>query len=230
MRRRYCLLSSTGASVARCVWESDERFRACLKLVIADRECGAVDFARSRSIGYVILHELDPVILSDRISLTLDESGIDYTFCFFTRLLRGNICESKGNSIFNFHPSLLPACPGMHGFEESVASGALFIGSTVHLINQQMDAGKIVMQSALPARAPRTDGMELRHQLFLQQCAQLLQVFLWAEAGRVTLSDNQVEIAGADYSGCNLHIPALDDDRCGTFERGVLARRCRMSA
>ena len=166
----------------------------------------------------MLLGERDPVRLSHRIALALDENGIDYTFCFFSRLLQGEICRAKGNSILNFHPSLLPACPGMHGFEDSVASGALFVGSTVHLVNEVMDGGKIVMQSALPARARRIEGGGLRHQLFLKQCAQLLQVFLWADAGRLIILKHQVEIAGADYSGQTLNIPALDDDRCRMLE------------
>jgi phosphoribosylglycinamide formyltransferase-1 len=218
MRKRVCLLSSTGASVARHVWRQDERFRAGLRFVIADRECGAVDFARSESIPHVVLTERDPVRLSDRIAMTLEEHRIDYTFSFFTRLLRGEICRTKGDSILNFHPSLLPACPGMHGFEDSVASGALFIGSTVHLVDDVTDGGKIVMQSALSARASRIEGAGLRHQLYLKQCAQLLQIFLWVDAGRMVVSEHQVEITGADYSGRTMNIPALDDDRCGLLE------------
>lgn len=222
MPKRYCLLSSTGASVARRVWTSDERFRSGLKLVITDRECGASDFARSEGVPHVIIREVDPVLLSQSIGQVLDAHQIDYTFCFFTRLLKGELCTTKGNNIFNFHPSLLPACPGMHGFEDSLASGALVIGSTVHTINETMDGGKIIIQSVLASRPVRRDPKALRHHLFLHQCAQLLQVFLWTENDKLVISESDVQVKGADYSGTSLHFPAFDDHNCCAMAQDII--------
>lgn len=221
MPKRYCLLSSTGASVAHRVWMSDERFRSGLKLVITDRECGASDFARFHEVPHVMVREVDPVRLSQSIGQVLDAHQIDYTFCFFTRLLRGELCTTKGNHIFNFHPSLLPACPGMHGFEDLLASGALVIGSTVHTINETMDGGKIIIQSVLPSRPARHGPKALRHHLFLHQSAQLLQVFLWAENDRLIISECDVQVERADYSGASLHFPAFDDEHCCAMAQDI---------
>jgi phosphoribosylglycinamide formyltransferase 1 len=119
-----------------------------------------------------------------------------------------------GDTIFNFHPSLLPAFAGMHGFEESFRSTALFIGSTVHLINEMMDGGKIVMQSIVPAGPINRDSRALRHSIFLHQCAQLLQLIIWLEARRFQVSSHSAVVTGGDYSGLGLHCPALEDKRC----------------
>ena len=50
----------------------------------------------------------------------------------------------KGNSrqVINFHPSILPACPGMNGFEDTIESGAMHVGSTVHFVDTGIDTGK----------------------------------------------------------------------------------------
>jgi phosphoribosylglycinamide formyltransferase-1 len=211
---RCCLLSSTNASVARHVWANDDRFKECLALVIADRECGALQFAIDKGIHHVLIKETDSLSLSNQIIATLETHQIDYTFCFLTRLLKGAICHTAGDTIFNFHPSLLPACPGMRGFEESIRSTALFIGSTVHLINEMMDGGKIVMQSIVPAGPMNRDSRALRHSIFLHQCAQLLQLIIWLGARRFQVSPHSALVTGGDYSGLSLHCPALEDKRC----------------
>ena len=223
MSARFCLLSSTGGAVVRRVWQEDRRFRDDLSLVITDRHCGAADFATENCIPHVMLQERDGLVFSNKLAALLRECRLDYTFCFFTRLLRGSICKEFGDRIFNFHPSLLPANPGMHGFEDSVASGALFIGSTVHVINELMDAGKIVMQSAVSSRATSGDLKALRHQIYKQQCAQLLQVFLWARAGRLSMNAQGVEVRGADYIGAELCVPAIEDDASRRLASGMSA-------
>jgi phosphoribosylglycinamide formyltransferase 1 len=211
---RCCLLSSTNASVARYVWTKDSRFKECLALVITDRECGALRFAIDKQINHVLIKESDPLSLSNQIVAALEIHDIDYTFCFFTRLFKGVICGAIGDTIFNFHPSLLPACPGMYGFEDSLRSTALFIGSTVHVINEIMDGGKIVMQSIVPAGPLNRDAKALRHRIFLHQCAQLLQIVVWLKARRLAVSSSNVVVAEADYTGVGLHCPALEDKFC----------------
>lgn len=218
----YCLLSSTGGAVAQRVWREDARFRAGLSLVVVDRPCGAADFARENAIPLVMIEERDGLSFSNRLAATLRDYAIDYTFCFFTRLLRGPICAELGHRIYNFHPSLLPACPGMHGFEDSVASGALFIGSTVHVVNEIMDGGKIILQSAVSSRVTNGDQKALRHRIYNQQCAQLLQVFLWAKAGRIDCNSSGIHVVGADYSGNLLNIPSIEDDNCARMYEGQM--------
>lgn len=80
--------------------------------------------------------------------------------------------------MINFHPSILPACPGMDGFGDTLKSGALFIGSTVHFIDEGMDTGKPILQAAFP-RNPGESITKLRHRVFLQQVISLLQVVDW---------------------------------------------------
>ncbi len=217
---RYCLLSSTGGAVARRVWREDARFRAALALVVSDRPCGAAEFARENSIPLVMIEERDGLSFSNRLAATLRDNAIDYTFCFFTRLLRGPICLELGHRIYNFHPSLLPACPGMHGFEDSVASGALFIGSTVHVVNEVVDGGRIIQQSAASSRVTNGDHKAMRHRIYNQQCAQLLQVFVWTEAGRIECGGGGINVIGADYSGNSMNIPAFEDEECLRMHAG----------
>ena len=90
----------------------------------------------------------------------------------------------------------------------------------MHVINEGMDTGKIVMQSALSSRSSLDDFKALRHRLFLHQCAQLLQVFLWVEHGRISVTGTGARVADADYSGVTLNIPAYDDPICQAIAHG----------
>jgi len=51
--------------------------------------------------------------------------------------------------ILNVHPSLLPAFPGVRAIEQAVAHGVKVFGVTVHLVDEGVDTGPIVLQSAV---------------------------------------------------------------------------------
>jgi phosphoribosylglycinamide formyltransferase-1 len=67
--------------------------------------------------------------------------------------------------ILNVHPSLLPAFPGVRAIEQAVEHGVKVFGVTVHLVDEGVDTGPIVLQRAveLPnARDPETVRASLR--------------------------------------------------------------------
>src|SRR5262249_4249790 len=52
--------------------------------------------------------------------------------------------------ILNVHPSLLPAFPGVDAQAQAVAHGVRVSGCTVHLVDEGLDSGPIVVQRAVP--------------------------------------------------------------------------------
>jgi phosphoribosylglycinamide formyltransferase-1 len=48
------------------------------------------------------------------------------------------------------HPSLLPKYPGIHAHEEVLAAKEKESGMTIHLIDEGVDTGKILMQKTCP--------------------------------------------------------------------------------
>jgi phosphoribosylglycinamide formyltransferase-1 len=51
--------------------------------------------------------------------------------------------------IINVHPSLLPAFPGVRAIEQALSYGVKVFGVTVHLVDEGVDTGPIVLQAAL---------------------------------------------------------------------------------
>lgn len=58
--------------------------------------------------------------------------------------------------LVNVHPSLLPAFPGLRAIEQAFAYGVDLYGVTVHLVDEGVDTGPILMQAAV--RLPDADG------------------------------------------------------------------------
>jgi phosphoribosylglycinamide formyltransferase-1 len=52
--------------------------------------------------------------------------------------------------ILNIHPSLLPAFPGLNAQEQALRHGVKISGCTVHFVDENLDAGPIVAQAAVP--------------------------------------------------------------------------------
>jgi phosphoribosylglycinamide formyltransferase 1 len=68
----------------------------------------------------------------------------------YMRLLSKGFVAEFSNRILNIHPSLLPAYPGLHVHERVLEAAERWSGCTVHFVNEQLDAGEIVMQRRVP--------------------------------------------------------------------------------
>lgn len=68
----------------------------------------------------------------------------------FMRVIKKPLLDAFPNRIINIHPSLLPAFPGLHSWEQALRAGVAETGCTVHLVNDQIDAGQILGQSKVP--------------------------------------------------------------------------------
>lgn len=64
----------------------------------------------------------------------------------YMRLLGSFFVRSFENRILNIHPSLLPAFPGVDAQRQALEHGVRITGCTVHLVDEQLDHGPIVLQ------------------------------------------------------------------------------------
>ena len=68
----------------------------------------------------------------------------------FMRLLSAHFIRAFPNRILNIHPSLLPAFPGLDAQRQALEHGVKITGCTVHFVDEFLDSGPIVIQSAVP--------------------------------------------------------------------------------
>jgi phosphoribosylglycinamide formyltransferase-1 len=70
----------------------------------------------------------------------------------FMRLLSPYFVAAFPQRILNIHPSLLPSFPGLEAQRQALEYGVKFSGCTVHLVDENLDAGPILMQAVVPVR------------------------------------------------------------------------------
>ena len=74
----------------------------------------------------------------------------------YMRLLSPAFVAAFPHRIVNIHPSLLPAFPGVDAQAQAVAYGVKVSGCTVHFVDENLDAGPILVQRAVPVRGDDT--------------------------------------------------------------------------
>jgi len=68
----------------------------------------------------------------------------------FMRLLSPYFVSAFPNRILNIHPSLLPAFPGLDAQRQALEYGVKVTGCTVHFVDENLDAGPIIVQESIP--------------------------------------------------------------------------------
>jgi phosphoribosylglycinamide formyltransferase-1 len=99
----------------------------------------------------------------------------------YMRLLSPQFVAAFRNRILNIHPSLLPAFPGLEAQRQALEHGAKFSGCTVHFVDENLDAGPIVLQACVPIED--SDTPETLAERILQQ-----EHRIYTEAVRIVLA------------------------------------------
>ncbi|MFC1498223.1 phosphoribosylglycinamide formyltransferase [Verrucomicrobiota bacterium] len=68
----------------------------------------------------------------------------------FMRIVKPGLLAAFPQRVLNIHPSLLPAFPGMESWKQALDYGAKVAGCTVHIVDEGMDTGPILIQKSVP--------------------------------------------------------------------------------
>lgn len=68
----------------------------------------------------------------------------------FMRILKPEFIKTYKNKIVNIHPSLLPSFKGLHAQKQALLAGVKITGCTVHLVDEGIDTGPILLQECVP--------------------------------------------------------------------------------
>lgn len=85
-----------------------------------------------------------------RVLGALREARVDWVcLAGYMRLLGPAFVAAYRHRIVNVHPSLLPAFPGLGAQRQALEYGVRVSGCTVHLVDEGLDSGPIVVQHAV---------------------------------------------------------------------------------
>jgi len=132
------------------------RLPAQVAIVLADQpDAGALKIAAEYGVAG---HFLDPKGLSReeydlRLIEMLDGAGVDLiVLTGYMRILSPHFVSCFKNRILNIHPALLPSFRGMDAFSQALQYGVKWTGTTVHIVDEDVDHGPIVYQMPVPVR------------------------------------------------------------------------------
>jgi len=157
----------------------------------------AVDKARAAGVPAVVCdHRGQPREEHDRAVLgVFREHGVDLVcLAGYMRLLSTLFLSALPHRVVNIHPSLLPAFPGLDAQRQAWEHGVKVSGATVHLVEEALDAGPIVMQEAVEVRPGDTSEtlaariLEAEHRIY-PRAVRLLLGGRWHVEGRRFVAD-----------------------------------------
>ena len=105
------------------------------------------------------------------------------------------LVDAFRDRIFNIHPSLLPAFPGLHAQRQALEHGAKIAGCTVHVVDEECDHGPIIRQAAVAVLDGDTEEslsariLEAEHRIYPEAVALYFAGRLRIEGRRVLIRD-----------------------------------------
>jgi phosphoribosylglycinamide formyltransferase-1 len=125
-----------------------------IAVVIANRpDARGLEIARQRGLPAVCLPSrgLDREIYDRQLVEELKNRQVELVcLAGFMRLLSAHFVREFPQRILNIHPSLLPAFPGLDAQYQALQHGVKISGCTVHFVDENLDAGPILIQAAVP--------------------------------------------------------------------------------
>jgi phosphoribosylglycinamide formyltransferase-1 len=104
--------------------------------------------------------------------------------------------QAYPNLILNIHPALLPAFPGVDVQRQALLHGVKFSGCTVHIVNDTLDGGPIVMQAPVPVRDDDTVEM-LSARILVEEHRIYSEAIETILSGRCELEGRRVVVRGS---------------------------------
>jgi len=149
------LISGRGSNMVALVdaVKSGEIPDSRVAVVVSDKANAAgLEKARERGVETVVIErkgrtreQHDAEIMAE-----LNRRGVEL-ICLagYMRLLSCEFIQAFPSQIINIHPSLLPSFPGLDAQAQALKHGVKITGCTVHYVNEELDAGPIILQRAV---------------------------------------------------------------------------------
>jgi phosphoribosylglycinamide formyltransferase 1 len=137
-------------------------------LVLSDRPAaGGIARAEARGVPTLVVDPsgyADRTVFTDAVRDALVARGVDtVVLAGFMRVLGPTFFSAFRDRVLNVHPALLPAFPGAHAVADALAWGVKVTGVTVHVVDEEVDHGPIVLQEPIEVRDDDDwDSLELR--------------------------------------------------------------------
>lgn len=112
-------------------------------------------------------HSFENNLIHDLQSNGISKDNSFICLAGFMRILSPLFINHYKNRIVNIHPSLLPSFKGLHAQKQALSAGVKITGCTVHLVDEGVDSGPIILQKCVPVLD--TDTVEILSERILNE-------------------------------------------------------------
>ncbi len=190
----------------------------CTCGVISDRKCGSTLYSVNNNIPTFIFDKWRSQ--TDSIVAKIVELNPDIVVTNIFKILPSSIFNCCNATFINLHYSLLPAFGGVIGFktlEMAKAVDTKIIGATCHYVTEEVDAGKVISQAAIPVDWNEDINL-IGNKIFRIACESILNALLLINGENMGESYNTRNII---YSPCLLYDNRVFDENFWTMIRSL---------
>ena len=194
------LVSGSGTNLQTLIEQlhQDETSGIKIAVVISDRR-KAYALTRAKLVG-IPTHVVRTQDFANRldfdaeISRIIEHSAVELiVLAGFMKLFQPPFVQKYRNRILNVHPTLLPAFPGAHPVADTLAYGVKIAGVTVHFVDEDVDSGPIIAQSAVPV-LDTDDEESLHNRIQVEEHKLYPEVIKWFAQGRLKIEGRKVTV------------------------------------
>ena len=143
------LISGRGSNLRSLIkYSKTKKSLIKIVLVVSDNfSAKGLDYANKSKINNSFIQYSNRKIFEDRLLKLLKKNNVDL-ICLagFMKILSGSFIKKFCKPILNIHPSLLPKYKGLNTHNRAVQNKDKFSGATVHIVNEKLDSGRIILQ------------------------------------------------------------------------------------
>ncbi|TRZ10498.1 hypothetical protein HGM15179_016611 [Zosterops borbonicus] len=157
------LISGTGTNLEALINSTKKDTSYAQIVLVISNKAGVEGLRKAERAGIptrVVEHTRYPsrIEFDSAVDKVLEEFSVEL-ICLagFMRILSGPFVKKWEGKILNIHPSLLPSFKGAHAHRLVLQAGVRVTGCTVHFVAEEVDAGAIIFQEAVPVKLGDTE-------------------------------------------------------------------------
>jgi phosphoribosylglycinamide formyltransferase 1 len=149
------LISGNGSNLQSIIDHIEKgSLKATINIVISNNaDAYGLTRAKNHGIPFVVLKNGDfknKETFDANLIKILKDNVVDLVvLAGFMRIITPTLLNAFPQKVMNIHPALLPSFPGIHGQKQALEYGVKLSGCTVHFVDEGVDTGPIIMQSAV---------------------------------------------------------------------------------
>ena len=151
-------------------------------LVVSDNFVAkGLNYANKFNINNIVIKYSNKKSFEDSLLKLLKRNNVDL-ICLagFMKILSSRFIKKFNKTILNIHPSLLPKYKGLNTHNRAIQNKDKYSGATVHIVNDKLDSGKIILQKKVKILKSDTGKslekkvLKIEHKLYAKAIIKLL--------------------------------------------------------